>query len=354
MRIHAFPSLLVALAAGAAFAANAQPAMPGAPMAGPAVAAVITPTADPATELLRNARATITQGDYDAELSRLPPDMRPGFGTDITRINTLLSALLVNKTLSVDARAAGLDRDPEFQRRVALETERLLAQILIQKLDDDAAKEFDARPGMEVAARERWLTQPDKYRASDQVQVTHILFEVPKHKREEAQRLAQDARAKIVAGADMNALAKEISEDPSAQQNGGRLDWRSREQLDPQFARAAFALAKPGELSPPIQSKFGIHVIRLDDKRAGGQRTFASVKDSIIAEMRRAYVEQKKIDRFAVIRNDPAIVVNEPAVEALVKRVDPELLRKATEDATAAAAQRAAQPKDTSPVVRPR
>lgn len=348
MRIHSLPWLLAALGAGVAAAANAQPVMPGQSKAPPAVAA---PAADPAVELLRNARTTVTQGDYDAELSRLPPDMRPGFGTDINRINTLLGALLINKTLGAEARAAGLDRDPEVQRRIALETERLLGQILVQRLEDQAGKEFDARPGMEVAARERWLTQQEKYRSPEQVQVTHILIEVPKHKREEALRIAQEARAKIVAGADMNALAKEISEDPSAQQNGGRLDWRTREQLDTQFARAAFALAKSGDLSQPVLSKYGYHVIRLDDKRAGTQRSFESVKGAIIAEMRKAYVEQQRNDRFASIRNDPTIVVNQPAVESLVKRLDPEQLRKANEEAAARGAEKAAAPKG-SPVVR--
>ena len=348
MRKPIVPLLLAALAMGAIPAAvHAQPVMPGSPKA----AAAAAPAADPSVALLRNGRTIVTQGDYDAELSRLPENIRPGFGTDITRINVLLASMLVNKTLSAEARAAGLDRDPDFQRRVALETERLLAQMVVQKLEEEAGKEFDARPGMEQAARERWLTQPEKYRASDQVQVTHILIEVPKHKREDALKIVQEARAKIVAGADMNALAKEISEDPSAQQNGGRLDWRAREQLDTQFARAAFALAKPGDLSQPVQSKFGYHIIRLDDKRTGGQRPFASVKDSIIAEMRKAYVEQKRNERYAAIRNDPAVVVNQPAVDALVTRIDPEMLRKANEDSAAAAAERAAQPKG-SPIAR--
>ena len=54
--------------------------------------------------------------------------------------------------------------------------------------------------------------------------VTHILIEVPKHTSDDARKLAADARAKIVAGADMGALAKQISDDTSAQTNGGRLD----------------------------------------------------------------------------------------------------------------------------------
>jgi peptidyl-prolyl cis-trans isomerase C len=194
------------------------------------------------------------------------------------------------------------------------------------------------------------LTQPDKNRRPDQVQVTHILIEIPKHKREEALKLIQDARAKILAGADMNQLAREISEDPSAQRNDGRIDWRSRNELDPQFARAAFALAKPGDVSEPVQSKFGFHVIRLDAKRQGAAIPFDQVKDRILAEMKKGYVEQKRSEQLALIRNDPKIVVNEPAVDALVKRVDPELLKKIHEDAAAAETARAAEPR--SPVAR--
>jgi peptidyl-prolyl cis-trans isomerase C len=347
MRIAVLSLLAATLGATQAFGVQAQSISGANP---PPAAVVAAAAADPSIELIRNSSVKVLQGDYDTELLRLPAESRSGFGTDINRINTLLGSLLVNRTLAAEARIAGLDRDPVIQRRISLEVDRVLALALQQQLEEQWAKEFDARPGMDQAARERWLAGQDRYRTPEQVQVTHILFEVPKRKREDAFRMAQEARAKVVAGADMNALAREISDDPSAQRNNGRLDWRMRNELDPQFARAAFALAKPGELSEPVNSRFGWHVIRLDAKRQGTVIPYDQVKAAILGEMRKAYVEQKRTERLASIRNDPSIVVNEPAVNALVKRIDPELLDKLHEDGAAAQAKRSAEGRD--PVAR--
>lgn len=288
-----------------------------------------TVTAPADTVLIRNGVTTLTRGDYDLELTRLPPDVRGGFGADPSRVNTLLNRLLVTKTLAAQARQAGLDKDPTYLQRMAWEAERLLSAAYIESIEAEAAKEFDARPNIAAAARERWIADANKYRTAETVSVTHILFDLSKHTKDEALKLAQDARAKVVAGADMSQLASEISEDPSASRNGGRLENMKRDQLDPAFTRAAFALAKPGDVSEPVLSRFGYHVIRLESRTPAVQRTFPEVKDEIIAELRRQYVDQRRNERLAAIRNDPQILVNQPAVDALVRRADQEEFRKA-------------------------
>jgi peptidyl-prolyl cis-trans isomerase C len=163
------------------------------------------------------------------------------------------------------------------------------------------------------------------------VSATHILFEVPKHPSEEARKLAADARARIVAGTDMNALAKEISDDPSAKRNGGHLELFAAGQMDPAFARAAFGLKKVGDVSEPVQSKFGWHVIRLDAREPAGTRPFDEVKNDLIQEARRAYIEERRKVRIEELRNDPKPTVNNAAIDAMVIRADPEMIRKATE-----------------------
>ena len=64
---------------------------------------------------------------------------------------------------------------------------------------------------------------------------------------------AEAARAKLVAGADFSALARELSEDASTKTNGGRLSWLPRGATDPAFEQGAFALRNRGELSGPIE-----------------------------------------------------------------------------------------------------
>ena len=292
------------------------------------------PNAD--TILVRNAVATLTRGEYEQELMRLSADARGGFGADPTRVNQLLNRMLVTKTMAAEARTAGIDKLPEGQRRIALETDRTLAAMYTEWIDAKAAEEFNARAGIEAAARERWIADRDKYRAPETLTVTQILFSLSKHDRDDALKLARDARARIVAGADMSALAKEISDDPAVQSNAGRIENFRRDQVDPAFAQAAFALANVGSLSEPVLTRFGYHVIRLDGRQAPSQRPFPDVKDAIIAEMRGHFVERRRAERIAEIRNDPNIVVNESAVEALVTRIDQDAIRKAVDQANAA------------------
>ena len=287
------------------------------------------------TVLIRNQFTTLTRGDYDLELTKLPPDARGGFGGDPKRVNALLNKILIGKSFAAKARLAGLDKTPEAQQRINAEVERLLATIYMERFDAETAREFDARPGMEAAARERWLADADNYRTPEQADVTQIVFETTKRGKEEALRLAESARAQIIAGADISALARESSDDPTAKRTGGRLKGVVRDQpMDPAVNQAIFALKAPGDVSQPVLTRAGYHVIRLDAKRPAAVKPFAEVKAQIIDSMRAQYVDQRRGELINTIRTDPSIVVNEEAVEALVIRISDEAFRKPLEKYT--------------------
>src|SRR5450755_1100317 len=149
--------------------------------------------------LVENSYAKVTRGDYEAELLRLPPDMRAGFANSGKRVYDLLTRLLLTKSLAAEARKAQLDKDPEVQRRLALEIDRVQAGLQIAKIEEDAARSFDfRRPQLEARARELYLVNRDKYRVPEQVSASHILFDTKKHTPEEALKLAQETRARIL------------------------------------------------------------------------------------------------------------------------------------------------------------
>jgi peptidyl-prolyl cis-trans isomerase C len=284
--------------------------------------------------LLENRWAKVTRGDYEAELLRLPADIRGGFAISAKRVNDVLVRLLVTKSLAVQARATDVYKDVEAQRRRALEIDRVDAGVMIAKIEDDAGKAFDTRKAQfETRARELYLATRDRYRIADQVAASHILFDTKGRSKEDALKLAQDARAKVVAGADFNTLAKQVSDDPSAQQNGGHIDYFERKQMDPAFSDAAFALKNVGDLSEPVLSSFGYHLIRLDGRRTGRVKSFDEVKGAILAEERAKFVGAQRDEAFAVIRDDPFSKVNQSAVDALVIKVDPERAKAALEAA---------------------
>lgn len=279
--------------------------------------------------LVENSYANVTRGDYEAELQRLPPDMRAGFGNSGKRVFDLLSRLLLTKSLAAEARKNGLDKDPAIQRRMALEIDRLQAGLEVAKIEEDAGKAFDfRRPQLESRARELYLANRDKYRVPEQVSVSHILFDTKKHTPEEALKLAQEARAKIVAGADFSALAKEVSEDPTSLRNSGRLDYFDKGQMDPAFSDAAFALQNVGDVSEPVRSSFGYHIIRLEGRHPASVRTFEQVKHSILAEERVKYIEAQRDIALAPMKSDPATKVNQPAIDSLIVKADSEPVEK--------------------------
>ncbi len=279
--------------------------------------------ASPDDVLVRTPELVITRGDWEAELTRIPNEQRLAFTTSPQRVQVALNNLLVNRTLAERARAKALDKDPTMARRMTLETERFLAALMIDKIETDAAAEFDRMKERNVErARELYLVNQARYMSPEQVDVTHILFDTTKRGRDAALASAADARAKIVAGGDFGVLAQQLSDDPSAAKNRGRINGVTRGKTDPAFEQAAFALKNPGDLSEPVLTRFGYHVIRLEDRKPPRQRSVIEAQQQIIAEMREKYVTDAREAAVSGIRSDSRVQVDQEAVEALVVKVD--------------------------------
>ena len=292
------------------------------------LAAAQSPASDPV--LVENSTVQIRKSDYENELERLPPEIRPGFANSERRINDLLRRVLIERTLAAQARNEKLDQNPRYAARLGAEIDKLYAQLKVASIEEAAAAEFDAkRATFEQRAREIYTVDRKKYSTPEQLQASHILFETRTRSPAEARKLADDARARVVAGADFNALAREISEDRSAKTNSGRLDWFQRSEMDPAFADAAFALAKPGDLSMPVLSSFGWHVVRLDARRPAVERSYDEVRDSILAELKQKYVNDTREAAVAKLRSDESIRANREAIDALTVRVDQDVRRAA-------------------------
>jgi peptidyl-prolyl cis-trans isomerase C len=269
--------------------------------------------------LAENATVKLTRGDFEADLQRLPAASRAGFASDPRRVTTLLYNMLVGKTMAAEARKGGLDRDPLVQRRMALEAEKVLAEVETQRIEALAGAEFDAKVAQYLPkVRERYLVDRDKFVVPEEIEASHILFLTNTRSEAAALALAQQVEAKLAGGADFAALAREFSEDPATRSGGGHLSWFGAKQMDPGFGKAAFALKNVGDVSPPVLSRFGYHVIRLDGRRPQRQKSFDEVKGQLIADMRQAYVNEQRSLKIAAIRDDPMLKIHQPALDALV------------------------------------
>ena len=140
----------------------------------------------------------------------------------------------------------------------------------------------------------------DDYRVPEQVNVSHILIKTPlpgpdgkvdPKGVEEARKKAEDVLKQLKAGGNFAELAKKYSEDPGSGKNGGSLGWIGKGRTVPEFEQAAFSLAK-GATSGLVQSSYGFHIIRLDDKQAAHVKTLDEVKDQIEGAIRQQKAAQ--------------------------------------------------------------
>jgi peptidyl-prolyl cis-trans isomerase C len=132
-------------------------------------------------------------------------------------------------------------------------------------------------------------SNPAEFEQPETVEASHILFMVDPNAPEDIVKAKQDAATKAAEraakGEDFNALAKELSEEPGADQSGGDLGYFAKDRMVPEFANAAFA-QEIDAVGQPVRSQFGWHVIKVTGKKDAGKVPFTDVKDQI-----RAYLQ---------------------------------------------------------------
>jgi peptidyl-prolyl cis-trans isomerase D len=126
------------------------------------------------------------------------------------------------------------------------------------------------------------------YQVPDQVKVRHILISVPKgadaNTDAAAKAKAEDVLKQLRAGGDWAALAKKYSDDPGSKEQGGELGMLQHGVTVPEFDKAAFSLS-PGQISDPIKTQFGYHVIQTEEKQTAHTKSFNEVRGTILATM---------------------------------------------------------------------
>jgi parvulin-like peptidyl-prolyl isomerase len=282
-----------------------------------ALASVNAWAVDAAGVIAESSRAKVTVADYQAEIDKLPPAARAEFAANHLRLTQFLDTLYTSSAMAADARKSGLDRDPVLSRQIAIQVDRMLATARYAQLDAEASAAFDkAIAAYTARAQELYASTKSKYAVPEQVRVAHILV-YPRGNDADTQKRLEEIRAKAVAGADFNALAREYSDDPSVKSNSGELGFFEAKPMDPAFAAAAFAMKTKGEISAPVKSSFGWHIILFEDRRPAGYRTFDEVKPQILAEMRQRAIDENRAANTRAIFSDPTLKVNNDLIEQI-------------------------------------
>jgi peptidyl-prolyl cis-trans isomerase C len=221
----------------------------------------------------------------------------PQYQSQITELfPALVDRFIDLRLLSKAGRAQGLASDSEVKQRLAQLEDQVIREAYLKNQLAKAVTDDKVRARYEDFLAEN-PSQPE-------VRARHILLETEEAAREVVEGLD--------GGRDFAELAKEASTGPSAGQ-GGDLGYFTRDQMIPEFSEAAFAL-KPGEYTEdPVKTKFGWHVIKVEDKRMKQPPAFEEVEADLREQVSQAEVKKllkdlrsdAKIERFPV---DPEAV----------------------------------------------
>jgi len=227
------------------------------------------------------------------ELGSVPADIRGRMGRQ--QMSQFVENLLADRRLAKAAEKAGIPQRPEVRARIERATRDIVVSAYI---DDELAKYAATMSDLKGLAQERYSINLGAYMQPEAIKVSHILFAV---KDNEAGKNDADAKARATAvlkqlreGADFTELAKQHSDDRGSKANGGVIPgWAEKGKFVPPFEEAAFAM-KPGEISDLVLTRFGYHIIRLDEKRAARQQTFEEVEARIVADLRKELLAERR------------------------------------------------------------
>jgi len=167
----------------------------------------------------------------------------------------------------------------------------------------------------DAEAEDFYKKNPDEFKSPEQVRASHILVRVEKDAKPEVvtekEKAAQAIADRVKKGEDFAKLAKELSEDPSAKQNSGDLDFFTKEQMVPEFSKAAFSMKKD-EISNPVRSDFGFHVIKVTDHKDAETVTLEKAKPQLIAFLSRQKKQAEIQKVVADIRSKADVKINLP------------------------------------------
>jgi peptidyl-prolyl cis-trans isomerase C len=214
---------------------------------------------------IKQSDLTLAEEDVGAEMQTASPEAKRE-----QLITYLADIILVTQA----AEKKKLGDTPDFKRRLAFLRNKLLMGYGLQDEAKAALTEEAMRQVYEEAVKSMG--------GQEEVHARHILVETE----DEAKAILEALKG----GADFATLAKEKSKDPGAA-DGGDLGYFTKEQMVPEFSEVAFKMY-PGQLSNPVKTQFGWHIIKVEDKRTKPVPEFDKVKDQIEAFlMRKAQTE---------------------------------------------------------------
>lgn len=269
----------------------------------------------PETVLASTNRMKVTYADFVAEISRIPERDQFEFLLNRQRLATVVENILINKTLALEARQNGLEKEPRIKAEIDNQADKVLAKYRGQQIQKETKI-----PDLNAKAREMYLTSGNRFIKPAQYDTWHVLVDLKGRTKEQAKVRAEEVRAKLLAGGSRDELARTYSDDISVYQNKGRLGFLGAHSFDPRYAEAIKKM-KVGEVGPIVESQFGFHVVELMGVIPEEKITFEMAKEELIYEAQGKYLDSIWSAHIDNIRSDKSLKVNVEALDQVRPKV---------------------------------
>jgi len=199
------------------------------------------------------------------DLSAMQPEMR----------EKILRGIMTERLLLDEALKQGVDKSPAVQK----DLEEVRRKLIVKHFIDAKTPEIS-----DAELKSEYDKEVLRMKDQKEVRARHILVETEDQ--------AKDAKKKIDGGKSFEEVAREYSKDPGSAKQGGDLGYFTKDKMVPAFANAAFAMKK-GQVSNPVKSSFGWHVIKIEDVRPIQIPTFNEVKENL-----RQNIQDRKLEEY--------------------------------------------------------
>ena len=248
--------------------------------------------------LVVNGELSLTTLDFDAFMERIPADRRDEFRAEYEKINPTVDQLWMRRVLAQRAREAGLDKDPIVAARIRLAVEDVLTEVYLS----DYGKKVKV-PDLEGRARELYKAHAKEFVTPEVITAEHILVSTKTYSHEAARARAQEVYKRAMAGENFRKLAEEYTDNKSS------IEMKSMAVTPTSFVRplpeAIAKLNTPGQIMAPVESQYGFHIIKLEEKVPSRTKKFEEVKGDLIAMEKQKIIDEDRTQMVEAIRGDP-------------------------------------------------
>ena len=243
-----------------------------------------------AVPLTQGGQFAITTTDLEADAQmRMPPQMRAMVLSSKQSVGQVAMNMYVRRALGQQAVQQGLDKDPKVAAMLQLARDKVLSDMMLERIDSQNAPNDAAALEM---ARNVYRAKPERFQVGEQVRARHILIAGAKpESRAQAEKILDDLKG----GADFAKLAQERSADKGSAAKGGDLGLFAKGRMAPEFEEAALGLKKKGDLSGIVETQFGYHIIQLEERKPPTPRSFDEVKDELVKEVRASVTQEARV-----------------------------------------------------------